>query len=456
MTQSAEPISYRSIIALAWPASIAALITPLLGLSDAIVLGYSPRPYDIGATGMAAALFSLAYWTFGFLRMSTAGLTAQASGQDQEPKIRRILAQALGLGGLIGLIFVIGQIPYGAMAFRIVSAGANVSAETLEAAQEYYAIRIWGAPFVLMSFAAFGWFTGRGHTKILMLIVSSMTMLNIGLDVWLVLFQQMGTAGVAIGTLISEITGAGLCFGAIIYLLHRHGGIKAYWSQIDYFAPRSLIRLMSINFDIFMRTLVLVGAFTWFIQQSAVYGDTILSANQILLQLFLITGLALDGVAIAGETFIGQALGYHQYHMRYQQFWAVIKKASVIAISAASLLSLGYVIFATPILAIAAPDPTIHDVATSYFVWVTISPLIVASCFQLDGFYIGATRSKALRDTMIISGIIYAIALKGLTPILANHGLWLAMEIFMIARAITLLLTFRGFNALIEKGIDTD
>ena len=156
---TSAPITYARVLKLAWPASIASLITPLLGLIDATVLGYSARPLDVGAVGLAAAIFTLAYWTFGFLRMSTAGLTAQAVGAGDEAKARRILAQSTGLGGIIGLLFVILQIPFGLFAFWLMSRGSTVETATVDAAEAYYAIRIWGGALC----ACYLWCTGLAH-----------------------------------------------------------------------------------------------------------------------------------------------------------------------------------------------------------------------------------------------------------------------------------------------------
>jgi len=447
-----QPVTYGRLLALAWPASVAAMITPLLGLVDATVLGYSARPLDVGAVGLASAIFSLAYWTFGFLRMSTSGLTAQAVGERNEPKVRRILVQSVGLGAVIGLLLVVLQYPFGELAFWLMTRGATVVPETVEAAETYYAIRIWGAPAALMTYGLLGWLTARGHTGLMMAVSVGLTLLNTVLDIWFVVGLDLGAAGVAAGTLIAEVTGAVLGLAAVAFVLSRNDGLQAHWREIDYLARRSLKRLLAVNLDIFIRTLILVGAIVWFIQRSAVYGDYVLSANQILFQFFLVTGLVLDGAAIAAEALVGQALGAKRRRTRHHRFYQTIRKSAVITVVVGLVMCALYLLFGTTLLDIAAPDPQINATARDYFGWIIISPIVVATAFQLDGYYIGATRSKALRDSMIVSGLFYIAAVLVLTRYFDNHGLWMAFGVFLIARAATLVALWGGFAKLIDEG----
>jgi MATE family multidrug resistance protein len=452
---SSQPITFKQVFALAWPASVASMITPLLGLTDATVLGYSARPLDIGAVGLAGAIFSLAYWTFGFLRMSTAGLTAQAVGEGNEAKARRVLAQSVGIAAIVGLTLVILQGPFGTFGFWLMTGESTVEAATISAAKDYYAIRIWGAPFALITYGMLGWLTARGRTDLLMAIACAVTFLNMALDVLFVMGFQLGAAGVATGTLIAEIFGLFATLGAVAHVLHKHGGLGAHWQQIDYVARASLKRLLLINMDIFIRTLILVAAFVIFIRQSAVYGDLILSANQLLIQFFLLTGLALDGAAIAAETLVGQSLGQKKEELRRARFGEAVRKSSLLAAAGVGVAVLIYLLFSTPLLNLTAPDDAINRTAQTYFFWVVISPIVVGTAFQLDGIYIGATRSAALRNSMIVSGFFFAIGLYLLMPF-GNHGLWAAFSLFMIARAITLGIGWRGFEKLLKEGLHVD
>ncbi len=451
-----EPITYARVIKLAWPASIASLITPILGLTDATVLGYSARPFDVGAVGLAAAIFSLAYWTFGFLRMSTAGLTAQAVGAGHEAKARRILAQSVGFGGALGLVLMLLQAPFGDLSFWLMTRGATVEAETIAAAEAYYNMRIWGAPVVLMTAGMLGWLTARGRTDLLMAIVVIMTFLNMGLDMLFVLKFDWAAKGIAAGTLIAEVTGAALAGLAILFVLKGNDGIKAHWCGIDYLSRRSMRRLAAVNVDIFIRTFILSLAYVYFVQQSGVFGDLTLSANQLLLQFFLVTGLALDGPAIAAETFVGQSLGAAKEEVRRDRFNEATRKTCIVGGMGALILSAFYVVFGDILINLTAPDPGINGAARDYFIWIVVSPIMVAAAFQLDGIYIGATRSQALRNSMIVSGIVYVIAINGFAPSLTNHGLWLAFTAFMLVRALTLILAWPGFALLVLNGLQEE
>ncbi|VAW03576.1 hypothetical protein MNBD_ALPHA05-1737, partial [hydrothermal vent metagenome] len=211
--------SYRRIFALAWPASVAASVTPLLGAVDVWALARSDRPLDIAAVGLAAVIFSLAYWSFGFIRMSVAGLTAQAVGAENETEARAALVRGAAIGGGVGLVFVLLQFPLGLLAFKALAIGTDVSAATFDAAREYYSIRIWGAPFALASYAAFGWLTARERTDYLMIVSVFITGLNIVLDYWFVIGLGWGAAGVAAGTLIAEVAGFFACLVFVALVL---------------------------------------------------------------------------------------------------------------------------------------------------------------------------------------------------------------------------------------------
>ena len=212
-------IGYGEILRLAWPASVAASVTPLLGAVDVWALAQSARPLDIAAIGLGSVIFSLAYWTFGFIRMSVAGLTAQAVGAEDEAEARAALVRGGVIGACIGVALVVLQFPIGLAAFQLLGTGSEASAETLAHGRTYFDIRIWGAPFALASYAAFGWLTARGRTDFLMAASLFMTLLNIGLDYWFVMGLGWGAAGVAYGTLIAEIAGFFAAMAFVLVLL---------------------------------------------------------------------------------------------------------------------------------------------------------------------------------------------------------------------------------------------
>ncbi|PQA87865.1 MATE family efflux transporter [Hyphococcus luteus] len=444
MTASADTISYRAILRLAWPASVAASVTPLLGAVDVWALAQSARPLDIAAVGLGSVIFSLAYWTFGFIRMSVAGLTAQAAGGEDEAEARASLIRGAMIGGAVGLALVALQLPIGYFAFELLSTGSEASAETLSNGRTYFDIRIWGAPFALASYAAFGWLTARGRTDYLMAVSVFMTALNIALDYWFVVGLGWGAAGVAAGTLIAEITGFLVAVLFVLSVMKSHGGIAAHWRPDNFWHPARVKRTLSINFDIFIRTLLLAFCFAWFVQRSGAFGDATLAANQALLQLFLFTGLALDGTAIAAETLVGQALGRKKGGARDRvaakaRYVMAVRKTFILAGAAAVAFVLFYWLAGDPLIALLTPEGPIRAAMKTYMPWVIVSPLMVVIGFQLDGIFIGATRATEMRDSMIVSAFIFIPASLWFAGQWGNHGLWAAFSIYFLLRAATLM-----------------
>ncbi len=262
-------------------------MTPLLGVVDVWALGRSDRPLDIAAVGLASVIFSLAYWTFGFIRMSVAGLAAQAAGAGDEDEARAALVRRAFIGGAIGLALVALQSLVGAFAFFALALDSEASRETFSSARAYFEIRIWGAPFALASYAAFGWLSARGRTDYLMAASLFITGLNIVLDYWFVVGLKWGAGGVAAGTLIAEIAGFLVCLLFVALILARNGGLKAHWSVAALLSPDRIRRTVSVNRDIFIRTVLLAFSYSWFVQRAGQFGDVALAANQTLLQLFL-------------------------------------------------------------------------------------------------------------------------------------------------------------------------
>jgi len=431
---------YGEVLRLAWPASVAASVTPLLGAIDVWALGQSDRPLDIAAVGLGAVIFSLAYWTFGFIRMSVAGLTAQAAGAEDEAEARATLARGAAIGGAMGLILLVFQWPIGELAFPLLAIDSAASERTLNTARDYYEIRIWGAPFALATYAMFGWLTARGRTDYLMAASLFMTVLNIGLDYWFVVDLGWGAKGVAAGTLIAEIAGLAISLVFIAMVLRGHGGLRAHWNLASFIEPEKLRRTFSVNRDIFIRTLLLAFSFAWFVQRGGAFGDVTLAANQTLMQLFLFTGLALDGTAIAAETLVGRAIGDRDRKRGAAHYHAAIRATFVPAIIAAIFFALLYLFAGEAIIALLTPPGDIRDSAVRYLPWVVASPLIVVVGFQLDGIFIGATKAKEMRDSMIVSTPLFILASIYLAEAYGNHGLWAAFSLYFILRAATLLI----------------
>ena len=423
----------REALRLAWPASIAASITPLLGSADVWALGRSERPLDIAAVGLAAVIFSLVYWTFGFIRMSVAGLTAQAAGAGDEEEMRAALMRGVAIAAAIGLAIVLLQRPVAALSFPLLRLGSEASDATITSARAYFEIRIWGAPFALATYAVLGWLTARGRTDYLMAASLFITGLNIALDWHFVLNLGFGAKGVASGTLIAEIAGFAVAAVFAARIMAREGGFSLpEWTRV--FDPARIGATLDVNRDIFIRTLLLASAYAWFVQRSGAFGDVTLAANQTLLQLFLFTGLALDGAAIAAETLVGRAVGARNL----AAYDIAFKTTMAIAVAGAILFTLLYAAFGDAAIALLTPEGAIRTDAIRYLPWVIISPLIVALGFQLDGVFIGATRAREMRDAMIVTALVFFPVTILLARAFDNHGLWLAFTIYFVLRGATL------------------
>ncbi|MEL7490436.1 MAG: MATE family efflux transporter [Pseudomonadota bacterium] len=438
ITSRPVAVSYGEVLRLAWPASVASAVTPLLGAVDVWALAHSTRPLDVAAVGLGSVIFSLAYWTFGFIRMSVAGLTAQASGAGDLSEERASLARGAVIGAAIGVGLVLLQGAIGAGAFPLLAVDSNASAETLSRARDYYDIRIWGAPFALASYALFGWFTAKGRTDYLMIVSVAMTALNAGLDYWFVIGLDWGAAGVAAGTLIAEIFGFALAVLIALIMLAREGGVTSHWRTHELFQPEALRRTLSINFDIFIRTLLLAFSFAWFVQRGGAFGDVTLAANQVLMQLFLLTGLALDGTAIAAETLVGRAIGDPDRTRGAARLKSAVKATFVPAFLIALVFAGAYWAGGGALLGLLTPDGAIRTAADAYLFWIIVSPLVVVLGFQLDGVFIGATRAAEMRNGMIMSVLIFLPVSIWLADGFGNHGLWAAFSVYFLVRAATL------------------
>ena len=442
----------RSAFKIAWPASLAAIVTPLLGLIDVAVLARGAEPHALAGASLAGAVFSILYWSFSFLRMSLSGLVAQSYGAGDEGTLRAQLVQGAAFGFLIGTLITLlaGPIGWAASAFLVESSEA--SAEAGAAMRTYLGIRIWGAPAVITTTAFLGWFTGQGRTGLLMATTIGVASINAGLSILFVLGLDQGIAGLAFATALAEVSGLLIALGGAAWVLHQRGGIRAHWVRERLEA--GWLALLSLNRDIFIRTLILDAVFLSFARFGAGYGDVTLAANHVLLNLVLTVTLLLDGPAIAAETFVGQAVGADRD--RKALFRAGWLQTAKIAGGMAVFLVLALLIFGRELLVLTMGEgpgnEVILDEALRYWPWAVVMPLAVAAAYHLDGVFIGATRGAAMRNTMAVSGLIYFALAFALTEALGNHGLWAALLLFMLVRGVSQILVWGGFAPLLDKG----
>ena len=425
-----EPLSHRAILAIAVPIMISNLSTPLLGVVDTGVIGQVPDAALIGAVALGALVFTFAFWAFGFLRMGTTGLTAQALGAEDAGEMRASLERAVLIAVGIGVALLFAQWPIRELAFSLLDGSERV--ESL--ARDYYDIRIWSAPATLTNYALLGWFIGLGKARLALLLQLILNVSNMLLDAYLVLGLDMGVDGVAIGTVIAEFLAA---FVGLIMAARHLRKIGGQWDAVRLFAPDRIRRTITVNRDIMIRSLSLVFVFAWFMAQSAKHGDSILAANAVLMHFISVSAYFLDGFAFAAEALVGKAVGAaHRAGLskasRMTTWWA----AGVALFSSLLLVALG-----PTLVDILTVEPGVRSLAREYLPWAALAPLVGVWSFQLDGIFIGATRTAAMRNAMLMSAAIFLVGWYVLTPF-GNHGLWASLYIHYAARTGTLLYYF--------------
>jgi multidrug resistance protein, MATE family len=432
----ADGVSHRAILAIAVPVMVSNVSTPLLGVVDTGVVGQIPDAAHIAAVALGALIFNFVFWGFGFLRMGTTGLTAQALGAADAEEIRASLGRAALIAAAIGAGLIALQWPIRELAFALLEGSANVEA----LARDYYDIRIWAAPATLMNYALLGWFIGLGRARVALLLQLVLNLTNMGLDVLLVLGFDMGVTGVALGTLLAEIVAA--VAGLVIAGRHVRA-FGGHWSLTRLTASERLKRTIAVNRDIMIRSLALIVAFMWFMAQGAKQGDTILAANAVLIHFISVSAYFLDGLAFAAEALVGKAVGTANRTAltaaaRVTTWWA-----AATAVVACLLIGL----FGTAVIDLLTVDPSVRAAARIYLPWVAFAPLAAVWSFQLDGIFIGATRSAEMRNAMLVALAIFLTAWWLLTPF-GNHGLWAALLVLYAARAGTL---FYHYPALVRS-----
>ncbi len=428
-TQPAS-LSHRTVLAIALPVVLSNVSTPLIGVVDTAVVGRLADPAYIGAVAVGSLIFTFVFWAFGFLRMGTTGLTAQALGAKDSNEVVSSLARALSIALAVGLALILLQWPIRTLAFSLLDGTQRV--ETL--AQSYYDIRIWAAPFTLANYALLGWFIGLGRTDIGLVLQLILNITNMALDALFVLVFGWDVRGVAAGTVIAETLAASI---GVIIAIRRARMLHGRWHRSSLLSVERLKRTVMVNRDIMIRSLALISVFVWFVARGAAFGDVTLAANAVLMQFIAVSAYFLDGLAFAAESLVGRAVGAGQ------------RAALIAAMKITTLWAVVLAVFASAIIAILGPtlidlltiDEQTRAVARSYLPWAALGPVLGVWAFQLDGFFIGATRTAQMRHAMLLSLVIFLGAWWLLTPF-NNHGLWAALQIHYLARIGTLYFFF--------------
>lgn len=429
-----QKLTNRRVLKIALPIALSNATVPILGAVDTGVVGQLGLAAPIGAVGIGAIILTAIYWVFGFLRMGTTGLVAQALGADNWPEVAALLSRALIFGLGFGLVVVALQVPLFWASFAVSPASAEV--ETL--ARAYMQIRVFSAPAMISIYGLTGWLIAQERTASVLVIQLWMNGLNIGLNFLFVLGFGWGVEGVAIATFISEWSG----FFLALYLCRNgfHGGYWRHWARV--FDRVRLIRMAAVNSDILIRSVLLEAAFVSFLLFGSDFGDVPLAANQILIQFLHVTAYALDGFAFAAEAFVGQAMGARDP--------ARLRRGSLLSflwgVLVVSVLALLFAVFGASVIDLMTTSEEVRAETRRYLPWMVAGPLIGVAAWMLDGIFIGATRSADMRNMMAISFAVYCVAVWLLLEPFGNHGLWAALMIFFAARGITLGLRYRALE----------
>lgn len=428
-------VTHRRVLKIALPIVLANATVPILGLVDTGVVGQLGLAAPIGAVGIGAIVVSAVYWIFGFLRMGTTGMTSQAVGAGDTAEVRALLMRALMIGGAAGVVMIVLQMPIIWAAFSLSPASGEVEGM----ARDYITIRLYSAPAAVALFGITGWLIAQERTKAVLVLQLWMNGLNVSLDIWFVLGLGWGVGGVAFATVLAEwsglFLGLWLCRDAFVNGAYRD------WARI--FERARLRKMAVVNTDIMIRSVVLQAAFMSFLFLGAKFDDVTLAANQVLLQFVYITAYALDGFAFAAEALVGQALGAQARDVLRRSALLTSLWGGLIVL----ILSLLFALGGNWLVAVLSTSETVRDAARLYLPWVIAAPIIGIASWMLDGIFIGATRTRDMRNGMIISVIIYGLAVWQLSIYFGNHGLWAALMVFFIARAVTLGLYYPGLEA---------
>jgi MATE family multidrug resistance protein len=389
--------------------------------------------------GIGAVILTAIYWMFGFLRMGTAGLTAQAKGAGDGAEVAALLTRVLMIGLAAGVAFILLQGPLFRAAFVVSPATAEV--ETLAA--RYMGIRVWSAPAAIALFGIMGWLIAQERTRALLAVQVTMNLVNIVLDLVFVLGFGWGVEGVAFATFLAEWLGLGLglwlCRAAFRQPAWRD------WPRV--FDRARLARMTRVNTDILIRSLILEAIVVSFMFFGAGFGDVTLAANQVLVQFLHISAFALDGFAFGAESLVGQALGAKNRAALRRSAALTSVWGGVMALTMAA----GFLLLGGPIIDVMAKDPGVQEAARLYLPWMVAAPLLGWAPWMLDGIFIGATATREMRNTTALAGLVYLGALALLLTPFANHGLWLAFLASYIVRGVGLGLRYPALEAQADR-----
>jgi len=420
--------SVKYILKLSIPIFFANLAIPMVGIIDTGLMGNLGNLSYLSATSVAANLFSMIFWSFGFLRMGTVGLVSQAYGKGDYSEIFNIILKNLVFVLVISLIIISLQ----GYIYRLSLNIFELSETTEKFYQDYFQIRIWSAPAELTLYIITGFFIGLQKTKISSLAIGLFSILNIILSIIFVSKFDLNIKGVAYGTLFSALF---ISISFLIYTflyLNRISKLKIKFDEL--IDLKKIKNIFNININIFIRTILLTFSFLWFTYLGSQIGEDYIAANAILINLVFLSAFILDAYAFSTEGMVGYSLGKKDITL----FKKIVQNSFILSSITGLIISIIYFLINNFVINLMSNIEEIRNLSSSYAVWLIIMPLISSFCFQFDGIFIGVSQTKELRNAMIFSVFSYLVISIFLTGLMGNTGVWISLCIFMILRALSL------------------
>ena len=420
--------SITYILKLSIPIFFANLAIPLVGIIDTSLMGNLGNLSYLTATSIAANLFSMIFWSFGFLRMGTVGMVSQALGQNNYQEILNIILRNLLFVLTVSVLIYISQFFILNLSLKIF----DLSELTKEFYIQYFKIRIYSAPGELTLYIITGLFVGLQKTKISSLAVGFFSILNIVLSVILVTRFDLNIKGVAYGTLFSALVTSVIFLTYTFYYLKKFTTIELNITKLLDF--KKIKKIFNINFNIFIRTILLTFSFLWFTYLGTQIGENYVAANAILINLVFLSAFILDAYAFSTEGMVGYSLGKKDLKL----FKTIVKNSFILSSLTGLFISIIYFFINQYVINLMSDIEEIRKLSASYVIWLILIPFIASFCYQFDGIFIGTSQTKELRNAMIFSVFCYLLISIILTNYLSNTGVWISLCLFMILRALSL------------------
>jgi MATE family multidrug resistance protein len=419
----------KQILKIALPAIVTNITVPLLGLVDTAIVGHMGNATYIGAIAVGSMVFNLVYWVFGFLRMGTSGLTAQARGRRDLQEMRSLLVRSQTVAMTIALLILLLQVPLRDVMLWLIGPTDDVR----PLAVTYYHIVVWGAPAMLGLYGLSGWFIGMQNTRLPMVISISQNVVNIVASLALVYGLGMKVEGVALGTVVAQYAGLLMAMAMLVRYYRRYITIRLC-------SLKEFIPFLRVNSDIFLRTLCLVAVNLYFTSAGARQGATILAVNALLLQLYLLFSYIMDGFAYAGEALCGRFWGARDN----KAFREVVGRLFMWGAGMTVLFTTLYVVGGMPFLRLLTDEETVVQAAREYVWWAWLIPVAGVAAFVWDGIFIGITQTRGMLVSAAVASVVFLAGVVWLMPVMGNHGLWLSMLLYLAVRGIVQSVIFRS------------